>query len=329
MTTASTPPASDAQQPDASPPASLGVVGLVTDRSQVDEAVLAAFHAQRDFSLTTTALQRRADRLILLKDGRAKVLGQEVKRTAKEFDIHEKGEPWTSYQVAAAAVRAAIEAGEPIPTAALNEALSFAPTSIRLYDAHKAAVKAKKDAVDALVSKINQVEHARAELLRRGIGARTAEPAASAQATLPNIDAGAPVTPAPWMDQGMRQVVYDTLSKEMRLIETDIQKAANGNDRVAQARAEQDKRQHDELLASLTTSGLLEGLTPDESDETVEVEPDETAEPEVEFHDEESDELEDATKHPALQPAIEKQEKKRAAKKTAKKAGSKRGRKSK
>lgn len=315
--TTTAPPAPVADDTPASPPAPpLGVVGILSDKSQVDDALLAAFYAQRNFSLTSTALQRRADRLHMFKDGRAKVLGAEVKRTAKEYDAHQKGEPWTSYQVAADEVRRALDGGLPIPPAALNEALAFAPVSIRLYDAHKAAVKAKKDELDGLSAKILAVESALANLLRRGIGARSdkSEP----QTSLPGIAEDQPQA-ASWMDQGAKQTVYDTLVKEMRIVEVDIAKAANSADRGAQVRAEQDKRQLDELLGSLAASGLLDGLTPDETDESMvlEDEADETP-PDVEFTEADDAELEDPTKHPALAGAIEKTAEKRAAKKRAK-----------
>ena len=317
MMTATTPPISDDATVTPPPtPAPLNVVGILSDRSQVDDALLAAFYAQRNFSLTSTALQRRADRLHMFRDGRAKVLGAEVKRTAKEYDVHQKGEPWTSYQVAADEVRRALDDGLPIPPAALSEALAFAPVSIRLYDGHKAAVKAKKDELDGLSSKISAVESALANLLRRGIGARADKE--QPQTTLPGIAEDQPAA-TPWMDQGARQTVYDTLIKEMRIVEVDIARAANSADRSAQVRAEQDKRQLDELLGSLAATGLLDGLTPDETDESMvlEDEADDTA-PEVDFTADADPELEDPTKHPALAGAIEKTAETRAAKKRAK-----------
>ena len=302
--------------PPESPSAHLHVVGLVTDRAQVDEALLAAFYAQRNFNLTSTALQRRMDRLKIYIEGRSKVLGAEVKRTAKEYDVHRLGEAWTSYQLAADEVRRTIKAGEDLPLAALNEVLAFAPAGLRLYDAHKAAVKKKKDELDGLRGKLSSVEAALAKLLRHGIGARQGD-AEAPQPTLPGLDTE-PSAVQPWLDEGSRQAVFDTLSKEMRLIEIDIVKAANSNDQGAKARAEQDKRQHAELLEQLGASGLLDGLVPDDEDETVAPDPADVAdEPDVEFHDEQAEgELEDPTKHPALAPAIAKTAAKRAAKKT-------------
>lgn len=329
-----------ADQPDPaspSPTPATSTIGLIARTGAFDSGLHAQLLAHRDFSLMSSLLQRRIDRLHVLKAGRQKVLGKEVTRTAKEFDVHETGEPWLSYQQAELRVREAVDDGGTLDKAALNEVLAFAPATVRLWNAHKEAKAKKKTEIDRLSTKIARLEATRDAHLRNGIGARRKE---TAQATLPLLDE--PVQPFAWWGNAERQTVLDTLATEIAIITGDVAKATAANDTAAAHAAEQDKRQHEELLASLNAIGLLDGLTPDVEDETTGAEgegDDPTdADDEPEEDDDEDDEHdddrapEDPTQHPDLQAAIAKQkgksEAKKAAKKTTKKAGgARRGRK--
>ncbi len=318
-------------------------IGIVTDIANIDAAVLAAFYAHRNFSLTSTALQRRLDRLHVLKDGRGRALGKEVSRTAKEYDVHETGEPYQSYLAALSQVQPHLKDPASMPMAALNEVLAFAPATHRLYEAHKAAVKAKKAEMDRLGSKLSAVQAALEKHLRNGIGARDAAVSKTGQEPLPGMEAEVE-KPMAWADDQTRQAILDTLSMELQIIGSEASRAAAANDVMTGARVEQDRRQHAELLDQLNSTGFFEGLEPDLEDESVAPAPeDDTGEPDVEFdvEDKSEPELEDPRAHPDLQPAIAKTAAKRASRKTGsaaangprkpsqRSAGAKRGRKGK
>ena len=313
-----------ADQPDhaSSPAPSTTTVGLLAKSGTFDSGLHAKLLAHRDFSLMSSLLQRRIDRLHVLKAGRQKVLGKEVTRTAKEFDVHETGEPWLSYQQAELRVREAMDDGGTLDKAALNEVLAFAPATVRLWNAHKDAKAKKKSEIDRLTTKLQRLESTRDAHLRNGIGARRKE---SAQAPLPGLDE--PIKPFSWWDNAERQTVLDTIATEIQIITGDVAKAKAANDPAKEHAAEQDKREHEELLASLQAIGLLDGLTPDIEDETTgaegegDAEEDETDEDDEPEDDDEDHAPEDPTQHPDLQPAIEKQKGKAQAKKATKKAG--------
>lgn len=327
MTTAdpATPPSPTPAAAAASAP-TVTTIGLLAKSGTFDAGLQAQLLAHRDFSLMSSLLQRRLDRLHLFKAGRGKVLGKEVTRTAKEFDIHETGEPWLSYQVAARKLQDAVDGGAVLPQSALNEVLAFAPATVKLWDAHKAAKAKKKSEMDRLGTKISRLEATRDAHLRNGIGARRKE---TAQLDLDGL--AEPIQPFSWWGAGERQTVLDTLTMELQIIAGDAAKAAAANDSAAAQAAEQDKRQHEELLASLNAIGLLEGLTPDIEDETTgaegEGDEDPTAEAELEDDEDEDAAPEDPTQHPDLAPRIEKQRQKREQKKAESGAAPKAGRK--
>lgn len=279
--------AADQSTPAATHTPSTTTVGLIAKSGTFDSGLHAQLLAHRDFSLMSSMLQRRIDRLITLKGGRQKVLGKEVTRTAKEFDVHETGEPWLSYQEAAARLRNAVDAGAVLDTAALNEVLAFAPATVRLWSAHKEAKAKKKTEIDRLATKISRLEATRDAHLRNGIGARRKE-----TAQLPLLDE--PIQPFSWWGDAERQTVLDTIATEIQLIAGDVAKAQAANDIAAAQAAEQDKRQHEDLLASLSAIGLLDGLTPDVEDESTGAE----GEGDADLAEDETDEEEDEDQAP-------------------------------
>lgn len=322
--------------PDHLPPAPAPEVrslALVVSRDATDAALGEALWANRNFNLTATALQRRLDRLGQYKGERGKVFGARARNAVKALKEHTTGGPYQRYLVACSQIRDAMTAGGPLPAAVVDCVLDFGKSSSRLYIAAEDAANEKKAEMRRLTDKIDTVQAALKKHLRQGPGGHDVDEE-SAQTTLPGVEQPAA---EPWMDAQTRQVTFDTLHSEIRVIDRDLTAATAANDTARAKKAEAAKQTYVDLIESLKAAQLLDGLTPDDEDEFVETVTEHEGEPDIELaHDEDplparagpvegpgftlqpdgpAAGLEDPTKHPALQPAIAGAASKRAAKK--------------
>lgn len=323
------------------PPTEVRSLAIVVPPNTAGDAVMEALWGNVNFNLTATAIQRRLDRMDTYKRERSKTFGAAARGAVKEMKVHATGEPWQRFLEAQTRLRKAMKAKEELDQADIDVVMRYGATSSRLYAAAEQAAKAKKDEMERIHAKIDKVQAALRSHLRKGPGGHDVEEEAL-QSPLPGFEDSAK-PPEPWMDEQTRQVTYDTLASELRVIDRDLAAANAAQDAAKVRKAEAAREQYSELLETLRAASLLDGLTPDEEDETVVAD--------VEAGDEDPDidiehdgdpapageapfrlapdgppaGLEDPTKHPALQPVIAQTKAKRTAKKAAKKAGSRRG----
>lgn len=325
------------------PPTEVRSLAIVVPPNTAGDAVMEALWGNVNFNLTATAIQRRLDRMDTYKRERSKTFGAAARGAVKEMKVHATGEPWQRFLEAQTRLRKAMKAKEELDQADIDVVMRYGATSSRLYAAAEEAAKAKKDEMERIHAKIDKVQAALRSHLRKGPGGHDVEEEAI-QTTIPGVIDGAP---EPWMDEETRQVTYDTLTSELRVIDRDLAAASAAQDAAKVRKAEAAREQYRDLLDTLRSASLLDGLTPDDEDEDVVAnvadadhdldidfdEDEEAAQPTnaVPFKlapDGPPDGLEDPTKHPALQPVIAKTKAKRAAKKTGpKRSGpSRRGR---
>lgn len=320
------------------PVAEVRSLAIVVPPHTAPDAVMEALWGNVNFNLTATALQRRLDRMETYKRERAKTFGAAARAAVKAMKLHATGDPYQRFLEAQTRLRAEMKAEAPeYDKADIKLVLDYGSASSRLYNAAEDAAKAKKDESERINDKIAKVAGALRKHLRMGPGGHDVEEEAL-QAPLPGMDAEVAKPVDAWMDEETRQVTYDTLHSELRVIDRDLAAATAAQDAAKIRKSEAARQQYSELLETLRSASLLDGLTPDDEDETVvaevvagDDEPDldleegdaEAGDPPFKLQPDGPPEgLEDPTKHPALQPAIAQQKEKRA-KKQGKKASAK------
>ena len=308
-------------------------IGLLADEGDIELSLLEKLRASEQYILVGCAFQRRLDKLANYKGERNKVFNAEVRRTAKAWKEHVRGEAAERFKAADADVRRGLLT-DTVDKTAVQVVLTYTETMRRMWDACEAAVKAKKDEQIRLNDKIASVEAALRRHMRMGPGGRDLDEEPS-QTTIPGTDEAQPAAEQ-WMDAATRQVTLDTLTSELRVIDRDLEAARTSENLKAQRLAEDAKRAYSEILGSLQAAGVFGDFIADDEDLSfVAPEPVDDDDPDVvlgEMATGASDTfalrpdgppagLEDPTQHPALQGAIKAAKTKRQAKKAAKAGG--------
>lgn len=240
-----------------------GHLAIIHKSDPAADAMYEQLRSQRAWIMTTCALQRRIDALETQKSLRIKELKTALDGCKDKLGQHLTGEPYAQVADAITAVLQALEAGEhPVPEA-IRDILEHIPVSRDLFLSWSATDMLKKAEAKRLQTKIDEVAHALAKLLRHGIdGKRGEQP--SPQVDLPGVEPEA--RPRSWMDPKVQRTVYDTVAEEVRTCSASEKAAAAANDAQAAAAAAREREAHQQLLDQLKASGML-GDDMDEDEE--------------------------------------------------------------
>lgn len=231
------------------------------------DAMYETLRAQRAYILTTCALQRRIDALETQKALRIKELKTSLDTCKDKLGQHLTGEPYAQVADAITAVMQALEAGErPVPED-IRDIMAHIPVSRDLFLSWSATEMLKKAEAKRLQTKIDEVAHALAKLLRHGIDGKR-DQAHAQQADLPGMEPEA--RPRSWMDPKVQRTVYDTVAEEVRTCSASEKAASAANDSQAAATAAREREAHQQLLDQLKASGFIDDEMDEDAEEAAE-----------------------------------------------------------